>query len=90
MSKTDLVAFIAEETGLTKVDSAHALEAVMAGVTKGLKKEGKVTLTGFATFNAKHKEAKMGRNPRTGESVKIPARMAVTIKAGSKLKEALN
>lgn len=90
MSKTDLVAFIAEETGLTKADSARALDAVMAGVTKGLKKEGKVTLTGFATFNAKKKEAKMGRNPRTGESVRIPARVAITVKAGSKLKDALN
>lgn len=90
MSKTDLVAFIAEETGLTKADSARALDAVMAGVITGLKKEKKVTLTGFATFTAKKKEAKMGRNPKTGESVKIPARVAVTVKAGSKLKDALN
>ena len=90
MSKTQLVEFVAEETGLTKVDSAKALEAVMAGVTKGLKKEGKVTLTGFATFTAKHKAAKIGRNPRTGEAVKIPARVAVSVKAGSKLKAALN
>lgn len=90
MSKTDLVSFIAEETGLTKADSARALAAVEAGVTKGLKKEGKVTLTGFVTFTAKKKAAKNGRNPRTGATVKIPARTAVTIKAGSKLKEALN
>lgn len=90
MSKTDLVAFIAEETGLTKADSARALDAMMAGVVEGLKSEGKVTLTGFATFAAKKKEAKMGRNPRTGESVKIPARVAVTVKAGSKLKDAMN
>lgn len=90
MSKTDLVAFVAEQTGLTKADSARALDAMMAGVVKGLKKEGKVTLTGFATFAAKKKPAKVGRNPRTGESVKIAARVAVTVKAGSKLKEALN
>jgi len=90
MVKTDLVNFIAEETGLTKVDSAKALEAMMNGVIKGLKKEKKVTLTGFCTFTAVKKAAKEGRNPRTGEKVKIPARVAATIKAGSKLKEALN
>lgn len=90
MSKADLVSFMAEETGLTKADSARALEAMMAGVVKGLKKESKVTLTGFATFTAKKKAAKMGRNPRTGAAVKIPARVAVAVKAGSKLKDALN
>lgn len=90
MTKTDLINFIAEETGLTKADSARALEAMMNGVIKGLKEDGKVTLTGFCTFAAKQKEAKEGRNPRTGETVKIPARVAATIKAGTKLKEALN
>ena len=90
MSKQDLVCFIAEETGLTKADATRALDAMMKGVTAGLKKERKVTLTGFVTFAAKDKPAKTGRNPRTGETVKIPAKTAVTIKAGSKLKEALN
>ncbi len=90
MSKTDLVNFIAEETGLTKADSSRALEAVMNGVIKGLKEEEKVALTGFCTFSAVKKAAKEGRNPRTGEKVAIPARVAVTIKAGSKLKDALN
>ena len=90
MSKTDLVNYIAEETGLTKADSSRALEAMMGGVVKGLKESGKVTITGFCTFAAKKKEAKNGRNPRTGEVVKIPARVAATIKAGSKLKDALN
>ena len=90
MSKTDLVNYIAEETGLTKADSARALEAMMNGIVKGLKEDGKVTLTGFCTFTAVKKAAKTGRNPRTGEAVQIPARVAATIKAGSKLKEALN
>jgi len=90
MSKTDLVSFIAEEAGLTKVDAAKALDAMIEGVTKGLKKEGKVALTGFCTFEAKKKAAKTGRNPKTGATVQIPARVAVTIKAGSKLKAALN
>ena len=90
MTKTDLVNFMAEETGLTKADSSRALEAMMNGVIAGLKKEKKVALTGFCTFTAVKKAAKNGRNPRTGETVKIPARVAATIKAGSKLKEALN
>ena len=90
MSKTDLVCFIAEETGLTKADATRALDAMMKGIAEGLINEGKVTLTGFATFDAKDKEAKTGRNPRTGEPVEIPARVAVTVKAGSKLKDALN
>lgn len=90
MSKTDLVNFIAEETGLSKADSSRALEAMMNGVVKGLKEDGKVTLTGFCTFTAKKKDAKTGRNPKTGAPVQIPARVAATIKAGSKLKDALN
>lgn len=90
MSKTDLVNFMAEETGLTKADSTRALDAVMKGIIKGLKSEGKVTITGFLNLAAKKKPASKGRNPRTGETVNIPARTAVTIKAGSKLKEALN
>ena len=90
MTKTDLVNYMAEETGLTKADATRALDAMMSGVINGLKKEGKVTLTGFTTFTAKKKAAKKGRNPRTGEVVNIPARVAVTIKAGSKLKDALN
>lgn len=90
MTKTDLVNFIAEETGLTKADSSRALEAMVKGVITGLKEGDKVTLTGFCTFTAKDKPEKEGRNPRTGEKVVIPARRAVTIKAGSKLKEALN
>lgn len=90
MTKTDLVNYIAEEANLTKADAARAIDAFMGGVTKGLKKEGKVALTGFCTFTAKQKPAKDGRNPRTGEVVKIPARVAVTVKVGSKLKDALN
>ncbi len=90
MTKTDLVNYIAEETGLTKADATRALDAMMSGVIKGLKDDAKVALTGFVTFTAKKKEAKTGRNPKTGEPVKIPARVAVTIKAGSKLKDALN
>ncbi len=90
MSKTDLVNYIAEEAGLTKADATRALAAMESGVKEGLKKEGKVTLTGFVTFTARKKAATTARNPRTGETVPVPARTAVVIKAGSKLKEALN
>lgn len=90
MSKTDLVSFIAEDTGLTKADSARAVDSMMKGIIKGLKESEKVTIPGFATFASKKKPASTGRNPRTGEAVKIPARVAVTIKAGSKLKAELN
>ena len=90
MTKQNLVNYIAEEAGLTKADAARALDAFMNGIVKGLKEEGKVTLTGFCTFAKQHKDARQGRNPRTGEAVTIPARNAVSIKAGSKLKDALN
>ena len=90
MSKTNLVDFIAEEAGLTKADATRALDAFMSGVIKGLKEDKKVSLTGFCTFSAKDKPASTGRNPRTGEPVTIAARTAVSVKIGSKLKEALN
>jgi len=90
MSRTDLVQFIAEETGLTKADATRAVDAFWKGVTKGLKEEGKVAFVGLGTFAAKKKEARTSRNPRTGEPVNVPARTAITFKAGSKLKDALN
>lgn len=90
MTKVELINFIAEQAGLSKADATRALDATMEGIKAGLKKEGSVKLTGFCTFAAKKKPAKVGRNPRTGEAVQIPARVAVTVKAGSKLKDAVN
>lgn len=90
MTKQMLVNYIAEETGLTKADATRALDAMMNGIVEGLKTEGKVALTGFCTFATQRKEARQGRNPRTGEALTIPARTAVTIKAGAKLKDAVN
>ena len=90
MTKAELVEFVAENADLTKADAARALDAVVAGVTKGLKKEGKVTLVGFGTFSAKKRAARTGRNPQTGEEVKIAARVVPGFKAGNKLKDALN
>ena len=90
MSKAELVEFIAENADLTKADASRALEAMVEGVTEGLKKTGKVTLVGFGTFSAKKREAHMGRNPQTGESVEIAARVVPSFKAGNKLKDSLN
>lgn len=90
MSKNDLIAAIAEKTGLTKTDAEKALNATIESITEGLKEEGKVTLVGFGTFEAKDRPAREGRNPSTGETIKIAAKVAPTFKAGSKLKEALN
>ena len=90
MTKAELVEFMAEKADLTKADAARALDAMMEGVTKGLKKEGKVTLVGFGTFSAKKRAAREGRNPQTGAAVKIAARVVPGFKAGSKLKDALN
>jgi len=90
MSKQALVEFMASEAGLTKADATRALEAFVAGVTKSLKKGEKVTLVGFGTFDAKHRAAREGRNPQTGATVKISARVVPSFKAGSKLKDALN
>ena len=90
MTKAELIEFVAEKADLTKADAARALDAVMEGVTVGLKKSEKVTLVGFGTFTAKKREARTGRNPQTGETVKIAARVVPGFKAGSKLKDALN
>ena len=90
MTKAELVDFIAEKADLTKADAARAIEAVVAGVEKGLKKEGKVSLIGFGTFTAKKRAARTGRNPQTGAEVKIAARVVPGFRAGSKLKDALN
>lgn len=90
MTKAELVDYVAEKADLTKADAARALEAVMEGITTGLKESEKVTLVGFGTFTAKKREARTGRNPQTGETVKIAARVVPGFKAGSKLKDALN
>ena len=90
MTKAELVEFIAEKADLTKADAGRALDAMMEGVTKGLKESGKVTLVGFGTFTAKKRAARTGRNPQTGAEVKIPSRVVPGFKAGNKLKETLN
>ena len=90
MKKVELVEAVAKETGLTKADSARAVDATFATITEALKKGDKVPLVGFGTFAVSKRKAREGRNPRTGETVKIAARKAVTFKPGTALKESVN
>ena len=90
MKKAELVEAIAEKTGLTKADANRALEATFEVITKALKKGERVPVAGFGTFNVTKRKAREGRNPQTGATVKIPARKAVTFKAGTELKDAVN
>ena len=80
MTKQELVEFIAENADLSKAAAARALDAMVEGISKGLKKEGKVTLVGFGTFTAKKRAARTGRNPQTGEPVKIAASVVADLK----------
>ena len=90
MKKVELVEAVAEATGLTKVDAGRAIDATFAAITGALKDGDKVPLVGFGTFAVSKRAAREGRNPQTGETVKIAARNAVTFKAGSALKDAVN
>lgn len=90
MKKVELVEAVAKETGLTKADANRALDATLAAITGALAKGDSVPLVGFGTFKTAKRAAREGRNPRTGETVKIAARTAVTFKAGSALKDAVN
>ena len=90
MKKAELVEAIAKKTGLTKADSTRALDATFEAITKALKKGDRVPVAGFGTFNVSKRKAREGRNPQTGAKVKIPARKAVTFKAGAALKDAVN
>lgn len=90
MKKVELVEAVAKETGLTKADSTRAIDATFGAITKALVKGDKVPLVGFGTFGVSKRAAREGRNPRTGATVKIAARKAVTFKAGSALKETVN
>ena len=90
MKKVELVEAVAAAAGLTKTDATKAIDATFAAITEALVKGDKVPLVGFGTFGVSKRAAREGRNPRTGETVKIAARKAVTFKAGSALKETVN
>lgn len=90
MNKAELVAKMAEKSGLTKVNAEKALAAFTETVGEALAAKEKVSLVGFGTFEAKERAAREGRNPQTGETVQIPASVAPTFKAGKVLKEKVN
>ena len=90
MNKTELVAAIAEDAGLSKKDAEKALKAFTDAVTSELKKKGKVQLVGFGTFEVAKRAARQGRNPQTGATMKIAASVAPKFKAGKALKDAVN
>ncbi len=90
MKKVELVEAVAKNAGLTKTDAGKAIDATFGAITKALKKGDKITLIGFGTFGVSRREARTGRNPQTGAAVKIPARNAVTFKAGTQLKNEVN
>ena len=90
MNKTELVAAVAEKTGLTKKAAADAIEAVFAAIGDTMQKKEKVQLIGFGTFQTSERKARTGKNPRTGEAVKIAACTVPAFKAGKGLKEKVN
>lgn len=90
MNKTELVAAMAEKTELSKKDSEKALKAFTEVVAEELVKGGKIQLVGFGTFEVVNKAAREGRNPRTGETMKIAASKAPKFKAGKALKDIVN
>lgn len=89
MNRTDLIDFIAEKAGLTKAAAASALEAFQEGVKVSLQKGDPVVLVNFCTITVKQRAAREGRNPSTGEKIKINAAKVVGFKAGKALKEAV-
>jgi DNA-binding protein HU-beta len=89
MNKGELVSAIAEKTGMTKVASGEALDAVLESITEGLK-AGEVRLPGFGSFYVSDRAAGVARNPRTGEEIKVAASKAPKFKAGAGLKQAVN
>lgn len=87
MNKGDLVSKLAEDAGITKVQANAALDAFTEAVAKTLKKGDSVTLVGFGTFSVSKRAARTGRNPKTGEALKIKAKKVAKFKAGKGLSE---
>ena len=85
MNKSELIDFIAAEAKITKVDAGKALAAFVKGVKDAVAKEDKVTLIGFGTWSVVEKKARVGRNPKTQQMIKIPAKKVVKFKAGTDL-----
>ena len=89
MNKTELIAAVAEKSGLSKKDSEKAVSAVLDAVTAALVAGDKVQLVGFGTFDVKERAARVGRNPKTKEEIQIPASRVASFKVGKALKDAV-
>ena len=89
MNKTDLIAIAAEKAGMTKKDTERVLNAALDAITASLAKGEKVQLSGFGTFEAKEREARIGRNPHTNEAIEIPATRVPGFKASKALKDSV-
>ena len=89
MNKTELIAAVAEKTGLTKKDAERVVNATFETVTAALAKGDKVAVSGFGNFEVKAREARIGRNPRTKETIQIPATKLPVFKAAKALKDAV-
>lgn len=85
MNKAELIAKIADDAGVTKVQANAAVDSFIAAVTKTLKGGGKLTLVGFGTFSVSKRAARTGRNPQTGATIKIKAKKVAKFKAGKEL-----
>ena len=90
MNKSELVSAVAQKSGLSKVDSKKALDAVLESIGEELKNDGKVVLVGFGTFSVNERSARKGINPRTKEPIDIPAKKVVKFKAGTELATNVN
>jgi DNA-binding protein HU-beta len=89
MTKAELIEKIAAGAGLSKADAARALDSTLDSIKAALKKGQKVTLVGFGTFGVSKRKARIGRNPRTGQEIKIPAAKTPKFTSGKALKDAL-
>ena len=90
MNKAELVDAVAAAANLSKADAGRAVDAVVNSITAALKKGQQVSVVGFGTFGVKHRAARSGRNPRTGETINIAASNVPVFKAGKALKDAVN
>ena len=89
MTKQQLIAALADTAGMTKVDSAKAVDSVVEVISKALKKGDKVTWTGFGTFEVRKRAGRMGRNPQTNAPMHIPASTTPAFRAGKGLKDSI-
>lgn len=89
MTKAELIAQVAGEAQIRKVDAEKAINSLIRIVTDALKKDGRLALAGFGTFQVAQRKAREGRNPQTGKPIKIPATRVVKFKPGKQLKESI-